>query len=498
MPTKIEVISGNLEEIKSQCLVIAFFEDKLKVEGEIAKFDSSNGNAIGNAIKNKDFKAEDSESKILYVNTKVKYVALLGLGKEEKFTLDKFVDRVSAVSKKIRASGIRSFALYLESFKNKNYEQKSYLEKAAISIILGLYQFLKFKTKDLDKIKVMDKASIIVNKNDLAQSAKIITQASIFAEAVEKTRDLVSTPPNIAVPSYIADYAEEVAKKNTLKCTILDEKQMEKLGMGCLLAVGMGSENKPRMVILEYNGNGNEKPLILVGKGITFDTGGVNVKPPAYMTTMKDDKASACGVIHVMEVCAKLKLKLNVIGVLALAENMISGKSYRPDDVLKSYSGITVEITNTDAEGRLVLADALSYSLRYKPKAIVDIATLTGASIIALGYFASPVLGNDQKLIEKIKAASDKSLEKIWNFPLWEEYEENIKSDIADVKHVHDGIDAGVMVGAIFLKHFINETPWAHIDIGNTAWAKQDRGWIVKGPTGFSVLLLLNLLRDWK
>jgi len=498
MPPKIEVIINNLEEIKCQCLVIAFFEDKLKVEGEIAEFDNSNGNAIGNAIKSGDFKAEESESKILYLNTKVKYVALFGLGKEEKFTLDKFAGGVSAISKKIRASGIKSFALYLESFKNKKYEQKSYLEKAVISIILGLYQFLKFKTKDLDKIKVIDKASIIVNKSDLDHSAKIVGEALTFAEAVENTRDLVSTPPNIAIPSYVADYAKEVAKKNNLKCTILDEKQMEKLEMGCLLAVGMGSENKPRMVILEYNGNGNEKPLVLVGKGVTFDTGGVNVKPPAYMTTMKDDKASACGIVHVMEVCAKLKLKLNVIGVLALAENMISGRSYRPDDVLKSYSGITVEITNTDAEGRLVLADALSYSLKYKPKAIIDIATLTGASIIALGYFASPVLGNDQKLIDQIKAASDKSLEKIWQFPLWEEYEENIKSDIADVKHAHDGIDAGVMVGAIFLKHFIDETPWAHIDIGNTAWAKQDRGWIVKGPTGFSVLLLLNLLRDWK
>jgi len=177
---------------------------------------------------------------------------------------------------------------------------------------------------------------------------------------------------------------------------------------------------------------------------------------------------------------------------------MISDKSYRPDDVLKSYSGITVEITNTDAEGRLVLADALSYSLEYKPKAVIDIATLTGASIIALGYFASPVLGNNQELLEKIKAASEKSLEKIWQFPLWEEYEELIKSDIADIKHVHDGIDAGVIVGAIFLKHFVKDTPWAHLDIGATVWAKQEKGHIVKGATGFGVLLLLNLLRYWE
>ena len=213
---------------------------------------------------------------------------------------------------------------------------------------------------------------------------------------------------------------------------------------------------------------------------------------------MKDDKAGACGVIHALEACCKLKLKLNVIGIAALAENMISGKSYRPDDVLKSYSGITVEITNTDAEGRLVLADALSYSLKYKPKAVIDIATLTGASIIALGYFASPVMGNNQQLIDKIRAASEKSLERIWQFPLWEEYDDLIKSDIADIKHLNADIDAGVIVGGIFLKKFVDNVPWAHIDIGATVWAKQEKGYTVKGATGFGVLLLLNLLSDWK
>ena len=235
-----------------------------------------------------------------------------------------------------------------------------------------------------------------------------------------------------------------------------------------------------------------------MGKGVTFDTGGRNVKPPSFMLTMKDDKSGACSIINILEACAKLKLKLNVVGIAALAENMVSDRSYRPDDVLKSYAGITVEVTNTDAEGRLVLADALSYSLKYKPKAVIDLASLTGASIIALGYFASPVLGNSQELIDKIKAASEKSLEKIWQFPLWEEYNELIKSDIADIKHLNEGIDAGVIVGAIFLKNFIGNSKWAHIDIGNTVWAKSEKGCTVKGATGFGVLLLLNLLKDWK
>jgi len=495
MAPEIELTSKKLEEIKDNCLVIAFFEDNLKPNNEINKLDKEINNVISNSIKNKDFKAEESEIKTFYLNNKLKYLALLGLGKEKDFSLNKLMSAVGNLSKKLRDSDIKTFSLYLDSFKNKNYDSDVYLEKISQAIILSLYQFNKFKTKDLDKIKSIKKVTIIVdNKN----SNKIVDEAVIYSKAVNKTRDLINTPPNIATPEYVANYAAKVAKENNLKCTILDEKEMEKLGMGCLIAVAQGSANKPRLFILEYKGNGNDKPIVLVGKGVTFDTGGINVKPSSYMTTMKDDKAGACGVINILEACNELKLKLNVIGIGALAENMVGSSSYRPDDVLKSHSGLTVEVVNTDAEGRLVLADALSYSLKYKPKAIIDIATLTGASIIALGYFASPVVGNDQALIDKIKTASDKSLEKIWQFPLWEEYDDLIKSDIADIKHLNEGIDAGVMVGGIFLKKFINDTPWAHIDIGSTVWAKQEKGYTVKGATGFSVLLLLNLLRDWK
>ncbi len=496
---KIEVISDNLGEVKDQCLAIAFFEDRLSLNKEISIFDKSINNIISNSIKSRGFKAEKDESKLCYTNNKnLSCIALLGLGKENDFSLSKLMDAIGKLSKKLRASDIKSFSLYLGSFENKSFEHSIYLEKIVKGILLALYQFTKYKTKDLEKIKSIDKISLIVDKKLLNASKKVVEESVVYSEAVNKTRDLVNTPPNIATPKYVADYALKLAKENKLKCTILDEKQIEKLGMGCLMAVAKGSANKPRIAVLEYNGNGKEKPIVLVGKGVTFDTGGYNLKPAAYLATMKDDKAGACGVISILEACAKLSLNVNVVGIAALAENMVSDKSYRPDDVLKSYSGITVEITNTDAEGRLVLADALSYSLEYKPKAVIDIATLTGASIISLGYFASPVLGNNQELLEKIKAASEKSLEKIWQFPLWEEYEDLIKSDIADIKHTHDGIDAGVIVGAIFLKHFVKDIPWAHLDIGATVWAKEEKGYIVKGATGFSVLLLLNLLRDWK
>jgi len=270
------------------------------------------------------------------------------------------------------------------------------------------------------------------------------------------------------------------------------------MGMECFMAVGKASVNKPRMIVLEYNGAGNEKPIVFVGKGITFDTGGINTKPANYMITMKDDKAGACAVIHVLEACARLKLKVNVIGIGAMAENAVSGNAYKPDDVLKSYSGTTVEVIHSDAEGRMVLADALSYSLKYKPKAIIDVATLTGAAIVALGYLASPILGNDQKLIDRLIEAGEKSLDRVWQLPIWDEHEEIIKSDIADIKHLTLDMDAGTIIGGVFLKQFIKDTPWVHADIAATVMVKQDKGYKVKGATGFGVLLLLDFLKDWK
>lgn len=498
MAVKIEAISVKLEDLKDKCLIIAFFEDKLKLDNEPAKFDNSAGNIISNAIKNKDFKAEDNEIKTLYINKeKLSYVLLLGLGKEEKFDLKKLMNCLASASKKARALGTKSFSFYFNSLKNKNFDFDDYLEKTAQAIILSLYQYLRYKTKDLEKIKKIENANIIIDKKELNKSREIVKNSVILAEAVIKTRDLVNTPPNIATPEYAANYAREIAKKNNLKCTILDEKEIERLGMECYMAVAKASVNKPRMVVLEYKGS-NEAPIVLVGKGLTYDTGGINTKPFNYMTNMKDDKAGACSVIHVMEVCAKLKLKVNVVGIAAFAENSIAGNAYRPDDILKSYSGITVEVVHTDAEGRLVLADALSYSLKFKPKAIIDIATLTGASIIALGYLASPVVGNDDKLIDKVITSGEKSLDRVWQLPLWEDYEEIIKSDIADLKHTTLDTDAGVIIGGIFLKQFIKNVAWAHIDIGATVWAKQDKGYKTKGATGFGVLLLANLLKDWK
>jgi leucyl aminopeptidase len=421
---------------------------------------------------------------------------LVGLGEEEKYSFDVLSNTIADISKKLRDNEAESFSIFLDSFRNKFSEEET-VEKITLSSSMGLYKFTEYKTKEKDKIKNIKQITVITNANKNFE--KEIKYASIVADAVNKTRDLVNTPPNIATPDYVANYAKGLAKKSNLKCTVYDDKQIEKMKMGCFLGVAQGSSNKPRLVVLEYNGAGkSKKPIAIVGKGITFDSGGLNLKPYPFILNMKDDKGGAISAMHIVEACAKLNLHINVTIITPLCENMPSGTSFRPDDVLKAYNGMTVEIKNTDAEGRLILADALSYAAEQKPQVIVDIATLTGASLIALGYIGTPFLSTDEKLTEKIKSASKKSLEKVWEFPLWQEYEENIKSDIADLKHISEDGDAGVIIGATFLKNFVGNVPWAHIDIGTTVWSKVDKGVLVKGATGVTVRLIMEMLRGWK
>ena len=442
------------------------------------------------------FKGEKGEVKNIYLNKNIKNLVLVGLGEEEKFGLDTLAAAIADVSKKLRDNGTESFSVLLSSFSQNKFKEQEAVEKIALGALLGLYKFTDYKTKDKDKLKFIKQITIVHDTNNGFN--KELGHAGIIAEAVNKTRDLVNTPPNVANPEYVAEYAKETAKKLNLKCTIFDESQIKNMDMGCFMGVAQGSVNKPRLVVLEYyGGDKKQKPVAIVGKGVTFDSGGLNLKPYPYILNMKDDKGGAVAAIHIIEACAKLKLPINLITITPLCENMPSGSSFRPDDVLTACNGMTVEIKNTDAEGRLILADALSYAAKLKPQAIIDIATLTGASMIALGYAGTPFLSTDEKLSEKIKMASSKSLEKVWEFPLWPEFEESLKSDVADLKHISEEGDAGVIMGATFLKNFVGDVPWAHIDIGTTVWSKADKGMLTKGATGATVRLMIELLRAW-
>ena len=493
----VKALKIELNKVKDNALLVGFFKNKFTLSGEIKKLDNESSNIISSYIKNNKFKGENGEVKNIYSNKSIKNIVLAGLGEEEKYNFDILTNTTADISKKLRDNGTESFSIFLSSFNNGNFKDEELVEKITLSSLMGLYKFTEYKTKDKDKIEYINQITIITDSDK--NFDKEIKYASVVADAVNKTRDFVNTPPNIATPQYVANYAKELAKKNNLKCTIFDEKQIKKMNMGCFIGVAQGSINKPRFVVIGYNGSEkSKKPIAIVGKGVTFDSGGLNLKPYPYILNMKDDKGGALASIHVIEACAKLKLPINLIVVTPLCENMIDASSFRPDDVLTAYNGMTVEIKNTDAEGRLILADALSYAAKSKPEAIIDIATLTGASMVTLGYVATPFLASDEKLSEKIKIASKKSLEKVWELPLWPEFEENLKSDVADIKNISEEGDAGVIIGATFLKNFVNDAPWVHIDIGTTVWSKVDKGVLVKGATGATVRLMMEMLREWR
>jgi leucyl aminopeptidase len=445
-------------------------------------------------IRNSGFKGDKGEFRGIFVNKGIKNIVIAGLGEEQKYSLDILSNAIADASKRLRGNGTESFSIYLDSFKNK-FKDEEAAEKAALGSLMGLYQFTEFKTKDRDKIRHIRQITLITNSDKNFDKER--RYASIVADAVNRTRDLVNTPPNIATPEFVANYAKGLARKSGLKCAVFDEKQIEKMKMGCFTGVAQGSANKPRLVVLEYHGS-NKKPIIIVGKGVTFDSGGLNVKPYPYILNMKDDKGGAVAAMHIIEACSKLKLPLNLIVITPLCENMIDAASYRPDDVLTAYNKMTVEIKNTDAEGRLILADALSYAAELKPQAIFDIATLTGASLVVLGYAGTPFVCTNESLRTRLNKASAKSLEKLWELPLWQEYEESLKSDVADLKHIGDDGEAGVITASMFLKNFVNDVPWAHIDIGTTVWSKADKGILAKGATGATVRLMMELLREWK
>ncbi len=490
----VKVLKTELGKVKDSNLLLGFFKDKFKLSGDVKIFDDGTGNVISSYIKDNKYKAEKGEVKSIYINKSIKNVVLVGLGEEEKCSFAILSTVIADVSKRLRDNGSESFSLHLGSFIGK-FDEHDAVEKIALSILIGLYKFTDYKTKDRDKIKYIRNVSLITYSNRIFE--KELDYASAIAAAVNKTRDFVNMPPNVVTPEYIANYSKEVAKKSGLKCTVFDEKQIEKMGMGCFFAVGKGSVNKPRLVVLEYNGD-KQKPIAIVGKGVTFDSGGLNLKPYPYILNMKDDMAGAISSIHIAEACSKLRLPVNLVVVTPLCENMIDANSYRPDDILTAYNKMTVEIKNTDAEGRLILADALSYAAEMKPQCIIDLATLTGASMVVLGYIGTPFVSTDEKLSEKIKNASKKSLEKVWELPLWPEYDESIKSDVADIKNISEEGDAGVIIGAAFLKNFVDEVPWAHIDIGTTVWSKSDKGILTKGATGVPVRLMMEMLREWK
>jgi len=442
----------------------------------------------------------------------VERIGLLGLGEKEKFTQQVLREAVGTVARQIQKARLSGMLFWARELGNLSPLDPRYAQVVIEGARLATYQFREYKTngepgeeKSLEHLGFWIPAgkqerSPSVAGRALSEGARV---GEILADAVQFVRDLGNYPPNRVTPAFLAERAYELAKDLGLRCQVLTEEEMHQLRMGALLGVAQGSNNPPRFIILEYKPD-SEKPvqseeetIVVIGKGVTFDSGGISLKSAKGMEEMKFDMAGGATVFGVLQAAARLKLPLHIVGLVPAVENLPGGRAYRPGDILTSMSGKTIEIITTDAEGRLILADALTYARRYQPQAVVDLATLTGACVIALGHLASGLLGNDPSLIKRIKQAAEASGERVWELPLWEEYHDSLKSEVADLKNV-GGRAAGVITAAAFLAKFAEGYPWAHLDIAGTAWTDKETPLGPKGATGVGVRLLVEMLRQWK
>ena len=478
---------------KKTSLLCGFvLENSNKVLG-LPKFDTKTTSAINQSLKDMDGKL--GKLGIIPIPGKsIQRILLAGIGKKENLTKDTIRLVSGKIAQKARELKLSEFSIISPpSFVTDPILTVSHIIEGTK---MALYKFEKFKT---EKIETSPNLTIIVSKsNKISKAVKI---AEIVADGAIFTKSIANLPPNECTPTTLASFAKSMSKKNKMKCNIISEPELKKKGFGGISAVGQGSTNQPKLIILEHNrGRKNDKPIVLVGKAVTFDTGGISLKPGAVMDEMKFDKCGGCSVLGIMKSVSELKLPINVVGIVPSVENMPDGKSYRPGDIIKLYSGKTAEILNTDAEGRLILADALSYGEKhYSPKAIIDFATLTGACIVALGTNIAAIVSNDKKLTKKIKDSSKRTTEEVWELPLNQDYIDMIKSDVADMKNVGIGRAAGTITAAAFLKNAIEKTPWTHIDIAGVAWtqgATKEKSYNPKGATGFGVRLILDYLQN--
>ncbi len=458
-------------------------------------------------LTKKEFNGSDRQVFVLHVAGKsgirAERVVLVGLGRRKDFTPERMRRATGTAVKRLRDSGLdRATIQALDDLPDCPIADcaSAIMESAE----LVTYKFTKFKPDSDKPTEVKSLTICLPSGSDLAAVKKAVTRIQTITDAANYARDISNLPGNMVYPSVLADYAQTLADKTGLKCAIFEKEELEKDGFGGLLAVGAGSIREPRLIVLEHHGNPkyDTAPIALVGKAITFDSGGISIKPSDKMDEMKFDKCGGVAVLGAMRAISTLKLPINVIGVIASAENMPGATSYRPGDIVTSYRGpdkrgVTIEVLNTDAEGRIVLGDALVYARERKPQAIIDLATLTGACVVALGGYAAGLLSNDDSLAEKLRTAGERTGERLWPLPLWQEYKDKIKSDVADHKNT-GGREGGAITAAAFLANYVGDTPWAHLDIAGTAWTTEERPYITKGATGFGVRLLVDLLSGWR
>jgi len=496
---EIKIIVGDIAQIEADAIVVNLFEGMEQPGGATAAVDEVLEGVLSSLISRGEIKGKFGEVSIVHTFGKLPagIVAIAGLGKRQDFNVDRIRGITGDFCRALRKLNCHRIATILHGSGIGGIELEASAEAIAEGALLGLYGFTKYKKPEYEDIEEILLAVREKGKVPILETA--IGKGKLVAEAINLARDMVNEPANCMTPGQMAEAAKEIAGKYNLEFKVFDREDMETMGMGALLGVAKGSNQPPKLITLSYKGDErSEKAVGFLGKGITFDSGGISIKPSEGMNEMKDDMAGAATVMTAVVAIAQLKPKINVTAVIPATENLPSGTALKPGDVLKAMNGKTIEVINTDAEGRLILADALSYAQKLGLSPLIDLATLTGACRIALGTLYSGVFSNDQDLADKVLKAAKGTGEKMWQMPMPEEYKEQIKSEIADVKNIGNRY-GGAITAALFLAEFAANTPWVHIDIAGTASSTKESGYIVKGATGVGIRTLVELaLREAK
>jgi leucyl aminopeptidase len=484
--------SGSPEKQRSACVVVGVFESrKLTLPAEL--LDNASGGHLADIIRRGDMEGKSGSTLLLHnvPGTLCDRILLVGLGKEKDFREKEFSSAISTTVKVLNETGAFDASIFLTELPVKKRSIGWRIRQATLAALDSTYKFEQFKSKKEDVRRPLRKLTFSVERrNELTAAEEALNQGLAIAEGVAITKNLGNMPPNVCHPNYLAEQAQSMAKEFKLGCEILDRADMEKLGMHSLLAVAHGSHQPPKLIVLSYKGSkASEKPIVLVGKGVTFDSGGISLKPGAEMDEMKYDMCGAASVLGTMHAVARMALPINLTIIIPATENMPDGKATRPGDIVTSMSGQTIEILNTDAEGRLILCDALTYAERFEPDTVIDVATLTGACVVALGNIATGLFANKDALARELLDAGDEAHDRAWHMPLWEDYQELLKSPFADMANI-GGRWGGAISAACFLSRFTKKFDWAHLDIAGTAW----KSGASKGATGRPVPLLTHYL----
>jgi len=492
----IEAKAGSPLKQRNDAVVIPLLaKRRLTVSGQAIQAESS-GAALVDYLRTFDQQGEFGEIGILYGVHEIQTARLVLLGAGEEKCLDPHkLRRLSAmVARRLDKSGARDVYLCLAELNVLGASLADKVQAIAEGVWLGLYRFRKYQAKKAENKRALRSVKIMIpSRRQMGEANEAIRNARSFSSGVRFARDLANEPGNVCTPAWLGEQAKAL-KHNRLSVMVMDKKAIEKAGFAGLLAVNQGSSKEPRFIVMNYSGGRKgAAPVAIVGKGLTFDSGGISIKPSAKMDEMKFDMCGAAVVLGTFKAVIELQLPVNILGVIASTENLSGASAYKPGDIITSYKGITIEVQNTDAEGRIILSDALAYAADQKPAAIIDLATLTGACVIALGSQASGLLGNNERLLTDLEASSRRTHDRVWRLPLFEEYQEQIKSDIADIKNI-GGREAGTITAACFLSRFVDKTPWAHLDIAGTAWNMKGTDISAKGATGAGGRLLLDYL----